>query len=228
MERLMQKTHELSPALENYLEAIYILQKVKHPVKVIDIAEYLSVKMPSVTYNMIKLAGKGLIKHEKRSHVELSESGERIARSVHRTHEELFDFFHNILGVSRSAAEEDACRAEHTLSRETVGRLVQFTQWVNALPESSAFQPSSAFEPVPSDGIRLADIPAGGRARVSRIHASGELRKRLVEMGMNKGVDVEVVRAAPLGDPIDVKLKGFHLSLRLKEAAEIEVKPITS
>jgi len=223
----MQNTHELSPALENYLEAIYVLQKVKNPVKVMDIAYYLGVKMPSVTYNMIKLAGKGLIKHEKRSHVELSESGERIARSVHRTHEELFNFFHNILGVSRSAAEEDACRAEHTLSRETVGRLVQFTHWAGALSESESFQPSSAYGGVPPDGVRLADIPVGGRARVTKIHARGELRKRLVEMGMNKGTALEIVRAAPLGDPIDIKLKGFHLSLRLKEAAEIEVKPVS-
>jgi DtxR family transcriptional regulator, Mn-dependent transcriptional regulator len=216
----------LSPALENYLEAIYVLQKVKDTVKVIDIANYLNVKMPSVTYNMIKLASKGLITYEKRSHVELTGEGERAACSVLRTHEELFNFFNGILGVSRRAAEEDACRAEHTLSRETVDRLVQFTQWVAALPEEISFRPLRAYAPEPAEGVRLADIPVGGLARINKITASGNLRKRLMEMGLNKGAEVCVVRKAPLGDPIEIKLKGFHLSLRNSEAAKIEVEPL--
>jgi Fe2+ transport system protein FeoA len=66
-------------------------------------------------------------------------------------------------------------------------------------------------------------VPLGRRVSVKKIHSSGELRKRLVEMGFNTGAEVEVVRVAPLGDPIEVKLKGFHLSLRLCEAAQIEV-----
>ncbi|MFA6450561.1 MAG: metal-dependent transcriptional regulator [bacterium] len=224
----MPVTQELSPALENYLEAIYVLQKVKAEVKVIDIANYLNVKMPSVTYNMIKLSAKGLIRYEKRSHVELTDEGDRAAREVLRTHEELFNFFNGILGVSRRAAEEDACRAEHALSRETVDRLVQFTQWMAALPEAHTFRPAHAYAAGPMESALLADIPVGGKARITKVAAAGELRKRLIEMGMNKGAEVTVVRTAPLGDPIEIKLKGFHLSLRNSEAAKIEVEPIAA
>ncbi|HPI77761.1 MAG TPA: metal-dependent transcriptional regulator, partial [bacterium] len=69
----MSDKNNVTPALENYLEAIYLLQKDKDTVKVNDIAQRLKVKMPSVTYNMNKLADRKLIKYKKRSHVELTE-----------------------------------------------------------------------------------------------------------------------------------------------------------
>jgi len=135
---------DVTPALENYLEAIYILQKVKDPVKVMDIARYLDVKMPSVTYNMKKLETRDLILYEKRSHVELTPAGEEMARGVHRRHEDFFRFFHYILGVPKALADEDACRVEHVLHSETVDRLTRFMQWVAALPEDRSFRASKA------------------------------------------------------------------------------------
>jgi DtxR family transcriptional regulator, Mn-dependent transcriptional regulator len=224
----MSESKAVTPALENYLEAIYILQKVKDPVRVLDIARYLDVKMPSVTYNVKKLAARGLVKYKIRSHVELTDDGGRIARNVLRTHEEFYKFFHDILGVSRPAAERDACRVEHVLSRETIDRLAQFSQWVSALPPDRAFAPAPPLLETDflSDGVALSDIAVGEKFRVRGIHAPDELRRRLVEMGLSKGTEVEVVRVAPLGDPIEIKLKGFHLSLRNSEAAGIEVEPV--
>jgi Fe2+ transport system protein FeoA len=48
---------------------------------------------------------------------------------------------------------------------------------------------------------------------------------RLMEMGVMQGTEIEVVKLAPLGDPIEVKLRGYHLSLRKQEAEQIEVQP---
>jgi len=221
----MEDMQEVTPALENYLEAIYVLGRVKRPVKVIDIAKHLGVRMPSVTYNVKKLADRRLVEYEKRSHVELTEQGERIAREVLRTHEEFYKFFHDILGVSRGAAERDACRVEHVLSRETVNRLVQFSQWVSSAPEEHSYRPASAETFAPSGAaIRLSEAQTGRPYIIRRIGAQGELRKRLVEMGLTRGERIELVRAAPLGDPIEVRVKGFNLSLRNAEAAQIEVE----
>jgi DtxR family Mn-dependent transcriptional regulator len=220
----MPEHEQLSPALENYLESIYVLQKVKPVVKVNDIARYMKVKMPSVTYNMIRLASRGLVRYEKRSHVELTEAGECAARAVYRTHEQLFSFFHDVLGVGRPAAETDACTAEHFLSRETLDKLVQFNQWAAGLPDDRVFPPGRQAVAPPAAKM-LSEVVAGVLARVTRITADGELRKRLSEMGLSKGAEVEVVRAAPLGDPIEIKVKGFHLSLRRSEASRIEVVP---
>lgn len=222
----MNDSLAITPALENYLEAVYILEKVKKPVKVMDVARYLRVKMPSVTYNMKKLADRKLVQHKKRSHIELTDEGGRIARNVLRTHEELFKFFHDILGVSDKAAETDACRVEHILSRETVDRLVRFSQWVSSVPEAHAFRPAPHYESGAGSGVAalLSETQVGSRVRVKRINSKGGLRNRLVEMGFLKGTEVEVARVAPLGDPIEVKIKGFRLSLRKSEAAEIEVE----
>jgi len=149
---IMRGESDITPALENYLEAIYILQKVRERVKVNDIAKYLDVKMPSVTYNMKKLEEHGLIHHRKRSHVELTPAGERIARSVHRKHEEFFRFFHDILGVPREIADEDACKIEHVLHTETMNRLTRFLQWVTGVPEKWSYQPEMIREESHRDG----------------------------------------------------------------------------
>ncbi|MDV2480665.1 ferrous iron transport protein A [Methanoculleus sp. Wushi-C6] len=61
------------------------------------------------------------------------------------------------------------------------------------------------------------------RCRVVAVRASGALRRRLLAMGVVSGAEVEVVRAAPFGDPTEYLVKGYHLSLRRAEASLIEV-----
>ncbi len=72
--------------------------------------------------------------------------------------------------------------------------------------------------------LRLADIEVGSRCVVKGIGQKGASRQRLVEMGISRGAVVEVERVAPLGDPIEVKVKGYHLSIRKEEAVNIEVE----
>ena len=72
----------------------------------------------------------------------------------------------------------------------------------------------------------LADIKPGSKATIIRITGSGGIRRRLLDMGATAGTVVDVKRIAPLGDPIDVKIKGYHLSLRKEEARRILVNAI--
>jgi len=58
------------------------------------------------------------------------------------------------------------------------------------------------------------------------VHGRNEIKKRIIEMGMTPGSVVELERIAPLGDPINVKVKGYHLSLRKDEAEGIDVEII--
>ncbi len=71
--------------------------------------------------------------------------------------------------------------------------------------------------------MTLDELPLGTRAKVVKLGGAGSLRRRLMEMGITAGGTVEAVRRAPLGDPLDVKVRGYHLSLRKEEAAAIEV-----
>jgi len=69
----------------------------------------------------------------------------------------------------------------------------------------------------------LADLPVGARARVSLVNGGDDLSMRLLEMGLTPGVEVAVVGVAPLGDPLELELRGYRLSVRRSEAARVEI-----
>jgi Fe2+ transport system protein FeoA len=69
----------------------------------------------------------------------------------------------------------------------------------------------------------LSALVPGQRGRVTGFNLSGEQSQRLQEMGLTVGTEFEVVRFAPLGDPLEVKVRGYHLSLRKRDAAGIRI-----
>ncbi|MBA2848755.1 Fe2+ transport system protein FeoA [Thermosulfuriphilus ammonigenes] len=73
---------------------------------------------------------------------------------------------------------------------------------------------------------RLDDLRTGQRGRILKILGSGPFKMRLMEMGFIPGAEVEVVRYAPLKDPVDYLIKGYHVSLRHEEAEKILVDPL--
>lgn len=72
----------------------------------------------------------------------------------------------------------------------------------------------------------LDKVLVGDTVKVEKMGAKGDIRFRLVDMGLLKGVEIKVIRVAPLGDPIEIKLSGFNLSLRLEEAKCIDVEVV--
>ena len=70
----------------------------------------------------------------------------------------------------------------------------------------------------------LREIPAGGTAKVVKIHGEGAVRRRIMDMGLTKGVDVTVRKVAPLGDPIQLNVRGYELSIRKADAQMVEVE----
>lgn len=78
---------------------------------------------------------------------------------------------------------------------------------------------------MPLTPLPLTSLPLGGRAIVVEINLPPESRPRLMEMGLLVGTPVELVRFAPLGDPVDIKVRGYHLTLRKHEAEQILVQP---
>jgi len=71
----------------------------------------------------------------------------------------------------------------------------------------------------------LSDLTVGSRGRVVGVGGDAELRRRLLEMGFCNGVTVDVIRRAPLGDPIEFRLRGYCLSLRQEQAQHVRVVP---
>ena len=69
----------------------------------------------------------------------------------------------------------------------------------------------------------LRAVKCGTSARVMKLHGDGAVKRRIMDMGITKGTEVLVRKVAPLGDPIEVKVRGYELSLRKADAAMIEV-----
>ena len=70
---------------------------------------------------------------------------------------------------------------------------------------------------------RLSDLKPGEKGVISRVTGERATRRRLLDMGLTRGTEIEVVRKAPLGDPIEFLLKGYNLSLRKSECENIYV-----
>ena len=71
--------------------------------------------------------------------------------------------------------------------------------------------------------VSLSEMKIGQSGIVEELADNSSLGQRLLEMGITRGTEVQVIRFAPLGDPIDIKIRGYHLSLRKKESEVIRV-----
>ena len=247
-----ERVGDLSESLEDYLEAIYELQEERGEVRVRDIAEVRGVRMPSVVDALRRLRGRGLVSYQARELVALTPEGLDLARKVTERHEFLKLFFIQILGVDPEIAERDACAIEHHISAQTLSRLASFYQFLTSCPKVTpelveewqrccagqfdrdtpdicrfdklwARGPDRPQEPRPARVVSLSQLQPGQKGVVMGIRAKRPLRLRLVEMGVLPKVPVEMEGAAPLGDPIRVKLRGYRLSLRRSEADSILV-----
>lgn len=69
----------------------------------------------------------------------------------------------------------------------------------------------------------LRDVKVGEGAVVARLHGEGAVRRRIMDMGLVKGTEVRVRRVAPAGDPIELTVRGYELSIRRSEAETVEV-----
>lgn len=70
----------------------------------------------------------------------------------------------------------------------------------------------------------LKDVKVGETCTVARLHGEGPVKRRIMDMGITKGVQIYVRKVAPLGDPVEVTVRGYELSLRKADADLIEVR----
>ncbi len=124
----------LTPAMEDYLEAIFNLGKEKRVVRVKDIAKRLGVKMPTVTSMLKALSKRELIDYEKYEYLELTKKGLNVGREIHRRHHILRSFLTDILNVDLKKADEQACKMEHAVSTSTLDRFIEFMEFIQFCP----------------------------------------------------------------------------------------------
>lgn len=74
--------------------------------------------------------------------------------------------------------------------------------------------------------MNLTNLPIGATAKVVDVKGNNAISKRLMEMGVVPGVSVRVIKSAPFGDPLEIRVRGYHLAMRKNEADAIEVNEI--
>lgn len=238
----MTDPRAVSASTEDYLEAIFRLIAEKGAARVRDIADLLSVHRSTVSWTLKALAEKGLVNYSRYEITTLTTLGEKIGQDVCRRHEIIGRFLTEILGVDGEAAEANACRMEHVLDPEVLERLSlmadfakqhpeeagdwlrQFQQYAGPKVRTRVKRAERRAQAAAKNTSTLDQLKPGQKASVVKMSAAGAVGRRMADMGLVRGAAVEVVKVAPLGDPIEVKIKGYNLSLRKEEAAAITIE----
>ncbi len=110
---------------EDYLEAILVLQKKNGYVRSLDMAEYVGVTKPSISNATKLLREGGFLTMDGNKMIHLTELGREVAERIYERHRMLTEFLTTI-GVNPEIAEQDACKMEHDISRETFNKLKEF------------------------------------------------------------------------------------------------------
>ncbi|MCQ2069969.1 MAG: ferrous iron transport protein A [archaeon] len=72
--------------------------------------------------------------------------------------------------------------------------------------------------------MKIKDMKQGDTATVVNVSGEGQLRKRIMDLGLTKGTEIKIVRIAPLGDPIEIELRGYRLTVRKTESSIVELE----
>jgi len=237
----------ISPAMEDYLETIYLLVGERKVARVRDIAKARSVRPGSVTPAMQKLGRMGLIRYTQREYIDLTPEGEEVARRTLARHELLRRFFQDVLRTSAQNARADACSMEHYLSDEGMDRLTRLFEFIQRCPRSrdefldlihtcpivNPGQPScdkvcSAIpgtRPGHTEGQSLSTLEPGETGTVIRVNAQGAMRSRLLDKGLIPMTHIEVVRCSRSDGSMTILVNGQQTGLSRREAGNVVVVP---
>jgi len=250
----MAKTKLLSSSMEDYLEAIFHIEAQKQAAKASDIAKRLGVNNSSVTGALRVLSEKGYINYAPYDLITLTSKGKELAKDVVRRHEVLRDFFVKVLSIDEAEAEETACKMEHAVSPNILDRIIRFVEFVEICPRGGdewikGFQKfcdqgttfpncgtsiTMCLEDLkkrkkkvagkPQSSVILKELDQGQRAKLINVKGRGSISKHLSDLDITPGSIIEVEQISPENRSIDIKVRGYHLSLSQDEASKIMVE----
>ncbi len=125
---MKKDTYNMTSSLEDYLEAVFVLNQQKGSVRLTDIAEHLGVSKPSVNRAVNTLTQNGFLEHVTYGDIIITPAGESYAANVLRRHRLIKQFLVETLGVDEENAENDACQMEHVMSPVTIDKLYEYLE----------------------------------------------------------------------------------------------------
>ncbi|MCL5292583.1 MAG: metal-dependent transcriptional regulator [Actinobacteria bacterium] len=211
-----------SPAIEEYLEAIYKLQQAEKPVKQSQIANVLNLHPTTVGEMSRRLTEKGLIRR-RTGGVELTKKGERAAVELIRRHRLSERFLVDVLGLPWERAHSEACKLEHALSDDVTDSLEKFLDSPSSCPHGHPI-PDHDGRFAAESACSLSSLGSGDRGVIVSVdEANAEMLSYLASLGLLPEVEVVVEEVAPFGGPLLVKIGSAKYALGREVAAKIRV-----
>jgi DtxR family Mn-dependent transcriptional regulator len=230
-------------SVEDYLKAIYDLSINGKAVSTTEISRTLKVAPASVTEMLKKLAEKGYISYSPYHGTTLTTAGSRIAEKTVRKHRLLERFLHDVLKIDKTKVHKQACEMEHALSDDAEESLCRFLRHPDRCPDDGKIIPpcdlriSSCAECIQlhSKGLEeigkhdqslvsVSNLKQGQCGKISFIRGGYNMFQRLLDMGLTPGTEICVLRAAPLGGPVELSVRGSKLALGKGVASKVFVE----
>lgn len=216
----------LTAPVEDYLKAIYEIELGDVAAATNDIAQRLEIAPASVSGMVRRLADQGFLEYERYRGVRLTEAGRRAALRTIRRHRVIEAYLVKALGYRWDEVHPEAERLEHAASDELIDRMA-------AAIGEPVTDPHGA--PIPTrDGVidetrhsSLADVPAGGHARIVRVSdENDEMLRYLDSLGIRPGVDVTLSDRAPFEGPLTVRIGAEQHQIGRGLASKILVEDV--
>ncbi len=227
---------DLSSNFEDYLKTIGDLEANKSQVRSKEIARIMKVKPSSVTNALQVLREQKLVNYTPYGPITLTSRGKRIWMIIRQKFKTVKGFLTDILEIDYETADKLACTIEHSISPQVIERILLLKQFLtdddicgtgtkkrlhDFLVKHTEEIDKEIGKEIPM--FLLSVLKPGEKATVYKISGDPDIRRRLMDMGLSRGQEIIVERVAPLGDPIEITIRGYSLSLRKSEAEMIIV-----
>jgi DtxR family Mn-dependent transcriptional regulator len=213
-----------TPAVEDYLKAIYQLSVEEAPVSTSAIADRLGIAAGSVTGMLKRLAEAGLVEHTRYHGARLTEHGVVNAVRTIRRHRILELFLVEVLGYTWDRVHDDAERLEHVVTDEMIDRMAVVLGEPDVDPHGAPI-PSAAGELRERRLPSLAELEAGEQAVLRQVPDEDAAALRyLAQLELRPGADLHVVDVAPFNGPLRVRINGTEQIVGRELAWKVKVE----
>jgi DtxR family Mn-dependent transcriptional regulator len=216
---------ETTPAIQDYLGAIYDLAGSDKPVIGARLARHMHISAPSITEALHRMQREGYVTVASKKEIRLTAKGLDIARTMARRHRLIERWLTDVLGLDWSRAHDEAHRLEHALSPVVEERLATILGMPSTCPHGNPIPGMP--EPEAHNPIPLSQAPAGSTFLVERITEEAEADRQLLrflwESGIRPGSRLTVTDVAPYAGTISVDLEGRTITMGLAASHKIWV-----
>lgn len=208
---------------EEYLEAVYRLEREGPGVTTSGLASELGVAPASVSGMLKKLASDGYLEYVARGDVKLTHKGLAVAVNVVRRHRLAECLLTDVLGMPWDEVQSEACMLEHAITEKMEARLITILGDPKVCPHGLPIPPKDLSEPQRA-GVPLAQIEVGSDAVVQGVTEEvPEILRYLGDVGLRPGARVRVHEKAPLGGPLTVEVEKQKHAISLELARMVVV-----